>query len=610
MAHRRHTGPALLALAGLLLPGTTWARQNIAIGEISIGYDYQERKYAQGELADPLTSETADTAAATDVENGETTESGTVGDTAASTTESTASTSSTESTQPPTPTLTAPREGDTRSLFITPRIRVSSTGATDLVEFTYGPTFTWDEVDNSDNVGHDLNLNAEKNLSPRWLVRATDSFYYGTDTVADYQRRSGDIVPTGEQGQTGADATAQPEPASGTEDEPAEPIGQELTEDYGRREYWRNDFGLHTDYTYAQDSVVGAGYNFGLLRNVEDDSYGYDDYDRHEGIGRLSYRFNRRWHADSQVSYVNGIYDEAALPVVVTTPAEATAGEGTTTTADTGNGTTGQTNGETTDTTTAEGTATAAATQETVELEDLNEDLQEYRGRLRLNYDWSDKNLYFGEYSYSATNYESEQSEDAAIHRFTAGWEHAFTNTLRMTLSGGPTFISYDKSDNETGYNAFAGLNWKFARSSLSASTAYDYEFENFDGRSSGLSKTWYSQLAYNYQITPSLQAGLSGGYERSDRDEPRDVRRLAAIEAAVAPATEGDVTAPPPETDNFQYTDETWDAGVKLSYTFQRRYTVAVSYRYADFQSDYDLDYDEHRVLLTLTASSEIFRW
>lgn len=36
----------------------------------------------------------------------------------------------------------------------------------------------------------------------------------------------------------------------------------------GRREYWRNDFGLQTDYTYAPDSVVGAGYNFGLLRNT------------------------------------------------------------------------------------------------------------------------------------------------------------------------------------------------------------------------------------------------------------------------------------------------------------------------------------------------------
>lgn len=606
MAYRRHTGPVLLALAGMLLPGASWARQNIAIGEISIGYDYQERSYDEDDLVEPVTDEATDTTASSGTENGATAEGGTAADTAAATTDEVI-----QPTTPPPQTLTDENEGDTRSLFVTPRIRVSSKGATDLVEFTYGPTFNWDDVDGSDNVGHDLSLNAEKNLSQHWLVRATDSFYYGTDSVADYERRSGDIVPTSGPTPTPTDTgAAQPQTSPGAAAVPEEPVGEELTEDYGRREYWRNDFGLHTDYTYAQDSVVGAGYNFGLLRNVKDDSYGYDDYDRHEGIGRLSYRFNRRWHADSQVSYVKGIYDEAALPVVVTTPAEATAGEGTTTTADTGNGTTAQTNGETTDTTTAEGTATAAATQETVELEDLNEDLQEYRGRLRLNYDWSDKNLYFGEYSYSATNYESEQSEDAAIHRFTAGWEHAFTNTLRMTLSGGPTFISYDKSDNETGYNAFAGLNWKFARSSLSASTAYDYEFENFDGRSSGLSKTWYSQLAYNYQITPSLQAGLSGGYERSDRDEPRDVRRLAAIEAAVAPAIDGEATIPPPETDNFQYTDETWDAGVKLSYNFLRRYTVAVSYRYADFQSDYDLDYDEHRVLLTLTASSEIFRW
>ena len=594
MTYRRHTGPVLLALAGMLLPGASWARQNIAIGEVSIGYDYQERSYDEADLVEPLNGAAADTAAATDA--------------AATNTETT---EITQPTTPPPQSLTDEDEGDTRSLFVTPRIRVSSKGATDMVEFTYGPTFNWDDVDGSDDVGHDLSLNAEKNLSQRWLVRATDSFYYGTDSVADYERRSGDIVPTSGPTPIPTDTSAaQPQTSPGAAAVPEVPVGEELTEDYGRREYWRNDFGLHTDYTYAQDSVVGAGYNFGLLRNVKDDSFGYDDYDRHEGIGRLSYRFNRRWHADSQVSYVKGIYDEAAIPVVVTTPAEATAGEGTTTTADTGNGTTAQTNGETTDTTTAEGAATAAATQETVELEDLNEDLQEYRGRLRLNYDWSDKNLYFGEYSYSATNYESEQSEDAAIHRFTAGWEHAFTNYLRMTLSGGPTFISYDKSDNETGYNAFAGLNWKFARSSLSASTAYDYEFENFDGRSSGLSKTWYSQLAYNYQITPSLQAGLSGGYERSDRDEPRDVRRLAAIEAAVAPVADGEATAPPPETDNFQYTDETWDAGVKLSCNFLRRYTVAVSYRYADFQSDYDLDYDEHRVLLTLTASSEIFRW
>ena len=594
MAHRRNTGPALLALAGLLLPGTTWARQNIAIGELSVGYDYQERNYNQEEPANPATPEPTDSPEPADspLPTGSTEST--------PSTESTQSTTEpTQSTQLPTPTLTDKREGDTRSLFVTPRIRVSSKGATDLVEFTYGPTFTWDEVDNSDNVGHDLSLNAEKNLSPRWLVRATDSFYYGTDTVADYQQRSGDIVPTSEA----------PAPESEAEVAPEEPIGQQLTEDYGRREYWRNDFGLQTDYTYAPDSVVGAGYNFGLLRNVNDDIGGYDDYDRHEGIGRLSYRFTSRWRAETQLSYVKGIYDEAQIPV--RQPAAEPA------TSDTTGDTTTTESGNTTDETTTADNATAAEDQpaettDTLALDDLNDDLEEYHGRFRLNYDWRASDLFFGEYSYSATNYESQLNEDAAIHRLIAGWEHDFTSRLRMTLSAGPTFITYDESDNDTGYNAAAGLVWNLNQSSFTAKTGYDYDFENFDGRRSGLSKIWRSQLGYSYRFTPNLQTSLTTGYERADREEPRDVQMLNAIEAAVAEpaATDSMDIAPVEEPDNFQYTEETWDAGLSVSYTFQRRYTVSVSYRYADYQSDYDLDYDEHRVLLSLTATSDIFRW
>ena len=453
-------------------------------------------------------------------------------------------------------------------------------------------------MDNSDNVGHDLSLNAEKNLSPRWLVRATDSFYYGEDTVADYQRRSGDIVPTSEA------------PAPEAEVAPEEPIGQELTEAYGRREYWRNDFGLQTDYTYAPDSVVGAGYNFGLLRNVNDEVGGQDDYDRHEGSGRLSYRFSNRWRAETQLSYVKGIYDEAQIPV------RQPAAEPATTDA---TGETGAAENETTDDETTptqdETTATedqSAETTDTLALEELNDDLEEYHGRFRLNYDWRASDVFFGEYSYSATNYESQLNEDAAIHRFTGGWEHDFTSRLRMTLSAGPTFITYDESDNDTGYNAAAGLVWNLNQSSFTATTAYDYEFENFDGRRSGLSKIWRSQLGYSYNFTPNLQTRLTTGYERADREEPRDVQVINAIETAAAEpaATDSMDIAPVEEPDNFQYTEETWDAGLSVSYTFQRRYTVSVSYRYADYQSDYDLDYDEHRVLLSLSATSEIFRW
>ena len=70
MAHRRHTGPALLALAGLLLPGTTWARQNIAIGEITIGYDYQERKYDNEGLEQALPNDATGDLNGTNAEDG------------------------------------------------------------------------------------------------------------------------------------------------------------------------------------------------------------------------------------------------------------------------------------------------------------------------------------------------------------------------------------------------------------------------------------------------------------------------------------------------------------------------------------------------------------
>ena len=564
------SGFALMAAGCLYGPGQAWGRQNIVIGEMTVGYDFQERSYDANDVdmlpGQSPTDESADQSAVV--------------------------TTATETEED--------REGDTRSLLVTPRVRFSSKDVADLFEFTYAPTFTYDEVDSSSDVGHDLGLLGERHLTKDWLVRVTDSYFYGEDSLTDSERRKEAIVPATEAQPTETEVGAGEEEKNTTE----------LTDEYGRRQYWRNDFGLQTDYTYAPDSVVGAGYNFGLLRNVNDEVGGQDDYDRHEGIGRLSYRFSNRWRAETQLSYVKGIYDEAQIPVrqpaAEPVPTDAT---GDTTTTESGN---------TTDETTPTPDATAATedqpaeTTETLALEELNDDLEEYHGRFRLNYDWRASDLFFGEYSYSATNYESQLNEDAAIHRLIAGWEHDFTSRLRMTLSAGPTFITYDESDNDTGYNAAAGLAWNLNQSSFTASTAYDYDFQNFDGRRSGLSKIWRSQLGYNSRFTPSLQANLTTGYERADREEPRDVQVLNAIETAVAEpaATDSMDIAPDQEPDHFQYTEETWDAGLSVSYTFQRRYTVSVSYRYADYQSDYDLDYDEHRVLLSLSATSEIFRW
>ena len=479
MGNLKHTGAALLALTGLLPAGDVWARQNIMIGELSIGYDFQDRNYKQGS-----------TSVNSDSEN-------------------------------------------TRNLFASPRVRLSSRDVSDLLEFTYAPTFTYDDIDSSHFVGHDLGLLAEKNINRNWLVRATDSYFKGEDPVADNERRGAAIIPGGV------------EPVTSIGAGPPADAPRELSDIDGRQRYWRNDFGLSTDYTYAQDSVVGVGYNFGVLRYDDNGvANNESDYDRHEGIGRLSYRFNAQWQAETEVSYVKGIYDEPSSSVLPSSSA----------------------------------------------LNVANEDLEEYHGRIRANYSWRPHDVYFGEYSYAETVYEDESLNNSTIHEFTLGWSHDFSPRLRMTLSGGPSLVTFEEGDDETGYNAYAGLIYTFQQATLSASTSYGYEYDNFDGLQSGLSKTWRSELGYSYRFTPELEASFTAGYERSDYEQPGGITTAF-------------------DSDRLNYTRETYDAGLTVGYGFLRYYTLAASYRYAD-NSEPGVNYDEHRVLLTLTAAHEIFRW
>jgi len=462
-------------MTGVVCLNEAWARQNIAIGELTIGYDYQERNYKNGEQR-------------------------------------------------------YSSDSDARNLFASPRIRLSSRGSSDLLEFTYAPSFTYDDIDNTSFVGHDLGLLAEKNITRDWVVQVTDSYYKGEDTVDDYTRRRSSIMPPTEE--------SAPTPPIG-----AGPIDdgiREFSDVYGRQRYWRNDLSLSTDYTYAQDSIVGLGYRYGVLRYDDNAGRRDSDYDRHEAIGRLSYRFDTNWHGESEFSYVKGIYDEVV-------------------------------------------------DADSVDVTD--EDLEEYHAMLRLNYRWRPHDIYFGRYTYTKTDYEDDAHEDSTIHAFTLGWDHDFSSRLSMTLSGGPSIVSFENSGDETGYNAYAGLRWAVSQTStLAVHTAQEYEFDNFDTRQVGLTKTWSSGLTFDHRFTPHLGTTLTGGYVRSKHEQPRVV----------------DLTE---EYDRFDYTEKIYHAGVAIQYNFLQHYSLIASYRYADHSEPGD-DYDEHRFLVTLTAASELWRW
>ncbi|TKB12072.1 hypothetical protein [Desulforhopalus sp. IMCC35007] len=543
--------PNCTAIIFILLTAFCWnnsaySRQNIVIGEISTGYDFAERKYD-------------------DNDNEVTTE---VTVPAGQNTDSNLAEAENVVTDDLGPNETD--EGDVRRWIITPRIRISSQGINDLLEFTYAPTLYYEELESDTDMGHDLNLLAEKSFTRNWSFYASDNYYYGDDAVEDALLSSSAIIP-------GTDET-EDEQTIGAEQ--AEGTDQSLREQNERHEYWRNTLDIGTDYTYAQDSVVGLGYTFGVLRNISDDEDGYQDYDRHEGTGRLSYRFNRSWQMETQVGYVKGIYEPTEItfiqPEIIQVPVEDESDE-------------------------EEGMETEYEEQTVYNQseEEFSDDLEEYQFLLQLNYDWRTHDRLFSLYSYDATDYESVLREDAAIHEITLGWSHDFSRALHMTLSGGPSFATYDERSTDTGYNAYAGLIWDFQHASLTANSSYGYEFDNFDGDRTGLSQTWRSELGYSYQFSPQLSLSLSTGYERSDNEEPLATTVLLNLEGE--DTTDDNVT---------EYTEESYDVGLTLSYNFLRWYTVSASYRYADYQSEIDRDYDEHRVYLTLSASKEIFRW
>lgn len=475
MGKLKRTGLLLSALGSLAaVSGEAWARQNILIGELSVGYDYQNRTYKDG-----------------------------TGNNSAN-------------------------DGDARNYLASPRIRFSSRDVDDLLEFTYAPTFTYDDLYNSSFVGQDADVRYEKSITHDWRIQAADSYFYGEDSITDLTRQRAAIIPGTE--------TSQP---TGTGAEARSDNIQSLSDVYGRQRYWRNDFRVRTDYTYAKDSVVGIGYNYGILRYTGDTTYyGDSDYDRHEAVGRLSYRFNTQWSAESEFNYVRGTYDQNASVV-----------------------------------------------------DQYNSDLDEYHGMLRANYAWQRHDILFGRYAAVKTVYDDPQREGATVHDFTLGWDHDFSRDLRMTLSAGPTIVVYENGGSESGTNAFAGLNWNIdQRAKVAAHTAYSYEFDNFDGRQTGLAKTWRSELEGSYQLTPQTLARLITGYEKRDHETSNGLTTASTV-------------------DRFNYTEKTYDAGLALRYTFLRWYSLEASYRYADHSEPLE-KYDEHRVLLTLTATQDLLHW
>ena len=503
---------------------TVYARQNIVIGDLSVGYELRERNYDNRDL-----TEVAGQAGNETVGDG--------GDVI----------------------LVEDRTDNRNRYFFEPRLTITSTGITDRIALTYAPRINFEEDDYTNHVDHDFGLQAEKNFSRAWSVVFSDNFFLGDDSLRESSTRTSTIGSPVEE--EGGDAEA---PAAGEEDSAS------LTERVGSRRFWRNDLSMSTEYIYKEDSVAGIGYSYNMLRNVDDEVGGYTEYDRYDAMLRLSYRFNRVWHAGVEGHYTRGIFDDNPDVAVV----RVTPGEGDITV----------------------GTADVTA----------SDDLQEYNVSTNVTYDWTPHDDLFVDYTFLGTEYDHPLREDTWLHQFALGLSHDFTRQLHLTVTGGPSLVKRENRSWETDYNAYAGLTRDFFHSSMSVYGEKGHDQESFDGRRSGFTDFWRVGASYDHQITQNLTVTFSGAYRNSLRKQPPAVDAIIVIDDGNNEP--GDIILP----ENFEYTEKFYDAGFDLSYSFMRWYTVSGGYRYSKRDSDLagSSNYDEHRFFITLTASKEFFRW
>jgi hypothetical protein len=191
------------------------------------------------------------------------------------------------------------------------------------------------------------------------------------------------------------------------------------------------------------------------------------------------------------------------------------------------------------------------------------------------------------------------------------GFDYDLSRHWHITLSGGPSWGSFDNSSTEMDYNAHGGLTWEFLHGSATLFVDKSYDQSNFDGRRSGLTDAWETGISADYQLTESLTPTVAANYTNNRRLEyPVPETVVLVGDDVLAGADE----VPAEEFNRILYREKDYDAGFSLNYSFWRWYTVSTGYRYYKHDSDLSENgadsYHEHRAFIELSYSNELFRW
>jgi hypothetical protein len=324
--------------------------------------------------------------------------------------------------------------------------------------------------------------------------------------------------------------------------------GDQISNELGRRRYINNTASLISKYTYLEDSLVTLGYTYSVLRN--DDTAiagGYQDYDKHDGLFSVSYRLNPEWKTILGGQYIRGLYGEQDLaPTTV-----------------------------------------------------LSRDLVQYVGDMTLESYIFSKNTLSLSYQYLGTKYDETTRNDSDIQQATLGWKQDVSPHTKFDLGAGPAYEKTEEREAQWGYNAHAKLNHSLEHGKLDLGIEKAFGQDNFSGTNeSGFIDFWKVNGGFTHELYKDLSWNVFASYKDEDHQK--------SIASTDTTATTADSST------QDTYNKKIYENGVKIKYSFWHWYTATAGYTFSRQESDSKdlIDFDEHRVYLSLGVEKELLRW
>ena len=447
-----------------------------------------------------------------------------------------------EATAPPVETAAASLNDDQYNrLRLTPLVTLLSESSRDVLSLRYSPSLRYDDESSDHDVDHDLNATYTYSLTKDWKLLLGENYVFTDQNISN---------------QTSQDVSNQTSQSSG---------GGELSDNQGRRKYWKNDLSLSSVYHYWEDSSVTMGYALGHLTHTDVlATSSYEDYVRHTvslgGIHRLS----STWRLSADGSYSRGLFEQT------------------------------------------ENSGAAAQTGANGVAEDDN-DLSEYRASTQLESSHFEHQLLTLRYGFTGVEYDDANLNATSLHDLTAGWQWQLAKDTSFYLGAGPSYNKVEEQEGNWGYNATARLRYTLERSTFEASLAHGYDVQNFTGTNErGLREYWQSRLDFSHQVIEDVSLKLFTFYRDEDQDE---------VSAQQAAAT-GGVTGAGEVEQAINYETTTFNRerlglGTSIDYKFAHWYALGLSYNYLMQDSEKENDsYDEHRFVVSLSMEMDVFNW